>query len=763
MRVARHSQRIAMKQESGLYIVLVAVMLFMLIGLVVLVIGLGAIGTNKTRLQNAANAAALAALEGYLNADPSYTSYDAKAGAAVARANKLMTVNRMTGTSRDLGELVHGNPTSGSVNGPAGHINFGMWFAKPVDPLNPNNHCGGVYPCFEDYNGTLIRDVNAARVSVNNQSDNPLVIGLAGLLGQQNFFLSSVATAALSPRCVAYLMDVSGSSQYETAPGADGVFNMCNPTLPSGQFPGAGCGHPSCNASCMPLDCDHCYPSPPNPPGDPIIYYPDTLPANVGYGFLRGDNVAGLNCASISSFTSPEARFWCNYERDLRGGAPTTAGFRHNRNDYRLMGTKMGNPSGPLMSVQVDTLYVDGLYNGPQPLTRNFLAFNAGLRLVNSASSPGDLSVVMAFTRDIRDRYPDPVEDGKELTKDLGFLIQLTNVNNRGLRDWQGVVVPGMGEVHPNFIDRGWFPLPSIPGGDETNLVLALNTAAEALHSTCLPTSRKAIVMATDGVSTCSVTNTDPLQPDCANSYAKYLQAEGQLLTDDLYSGSPRKPSILERLTDWEISLTALVDSEGVGPNFYNIRSNASGCIYPPNSSDEPTDPKCFLSYEEARAHGFGGLGNPYSFYDYSSSVPPALGANTEDNAYQNFGKQYVRFGRPVGALGRLSIQTGGFMCGLLPLHPAGAGVYIEYPPGNRNGVACDQTCTPTPQYPCLPCILPGNLRSHSCDPENGLPCDHSNAQVYSPVLLSKSEQAAQCVQNTVGLNPFTLVASDSD
>lgn len=718
-------------------------MLFMLMGLIVLVIGLGAIGTNKTRLQNAANSAALAALEGYVNADPSLLTFSDKANAAILRANAILSKNSMPGAGRDLGEL--GLFPAG---GAGGLVEFGMWFTKAPDPLNPTNHCSGDYPCFETYNPPNVADVNSARVLVHNQADNPLIVSIAGIIGRSNFFLSANSTAALAPRCVAYLMDVSGSAQYETHPGANSVVNRCNPAV-------GGCGDAMCDATCRPFLCDQCYPN-----GDPFKFYPPD-PENVGLGFLRQSEVqpggTDINCSNIGVFGSSDAHAWCNYFRDPRPGAPVLP-FRHNRHDYDVETAKI---DGVLQPILVDKLFVPGVYEGPQPLTRNFLAFNTGLRYVESTSSPGDLSVVMAFTSNIRDRYPDPAIAGQgELTKDMGFLIQLTNLENRGMKKWDGDTAGLAPEIHPNFIDRGWFPVPVLDG-DATNLVKALHVAANALHSECLPTSRKAIVLATDGVSTCSVTNDPNPQPVCATSYANYLTAENQLLNTDIYTGTPRIPNIRQLLASWEISLTSLVDSIGVRPNFYSVRTNASGCIYPVGTGPQPTDPKCFLTYEQARAIGYGGAGDPLSFFDYSSYVPPGLGPNTEDNAYANFGQSGVVFGRPIGVLGKMAIETGGFMCGLLPT--ASVGFYEDFA-GDRNGAACDAPCDSV-NYKCSPCTLKGNsgYRAPTCDPEHGIPCTLANAQVWAPEYLPKSEQAARCVRNTVGLNPFTLVARDLD
>lgn len=725
-----------MRSESGLYIILVAVMLFMLMGLIVLVIGLGAIGTNKTRLQNAANSAALSALEAYINADPLLVSYGQRADAALLRTNKMLGVNKMPGTAADLGNLELA-PTLGD----GGTLELGMWYAKNPDPGNPP--CPD-FPCFvpnHDYGLSPPPDINAARVFVRNQSNNPLIINLAGIIGRSNFFLSSNSTAALAPRCIAYVMDISGSSKYETHPhGAQVTLNPCN-------FPGdpPSCSLNNCDPQCNPNDCPQCI----DWQRDPAKYFPDSLfPANVGLVAFRANTVQGIDCSDPGIYgSSSEISNWCNYERDPRGGFVPPFPFRHNRNDY---GTAESSPHGPVF---FDKLWIQNVYEGPQPLVRNFLGFNAGLRFVEATQSPGDLSVVMAFTDDIRDRFPDPQQGQGELTPDLGFLIQLTNVENRGITDAFHVPISGKPEIHPNFIDRGWFPAPWVSGGSHTNIVKALYVAASALHSECLPTSRKAIILASDGVSTCSVTNDSNPLPVCEKNWGRYLIAENQLLNTDIYTTIP---FITQLLSDWEIALTALVDSAGVRPNFYNIRTNAQGCNYTSDPNDQPTDPKCFMTYEQARASGFGGLGDPHSFFHYSWE-----GAPSEQDAYLQFGQPGVVFSRPMGVLGKMAIMTGGFMCGLLERGPANA--YVDFY-GDRGPHLCDDPNCDTNQYKCSPCVLDGTsgLRKFSCDPPT-IPCDFTHAQTIAPQFLSKSEQAARCAQMTAGLNPFTLVARDTD
>jgi hypothetical protein len=758
----------------------------MLLGLVVLALGLGFLGTSETRLKNSANLAALAALEKFASLDRDSPYLD-RTNQARDRASEILAANTMPGTQGPLGDLVHsGQPDTGG-----GVITFGTWHTK--NPPGTSDPCGSIgknYPCFvpnPDPSGALPTStpVDAVLLQVHNQSGNPFVFRLAKLLGKENFTLHARSIAAIVPRCTAYLMDVGQSITWEThakyllGPG----FNINNPCITgSGCFNGGGTPPPNC-AQYTPTDPFTPYGCNPSGTGEfncfagcnPAKYISpihEPQPVNFGLGaFLASQTpVNSAACAfPPPPSLSKEYYYWCNYPRldDPRGanfqtrtGAPLTSVFPHYQADYELEDAFIG---GSWQQLWIDKLYVpplylgdDPLYDGPQPFTRNFLAFNAGLRQVESGSVGGDLAMIMVFTGIIRDRVP-----ATGLTNDLGFLIQLTNMDNRGKRYWNGLPVPGAEKVHPNFVDRGWAPYPGLGADSQSGMLPALYAAAQELHSQCPSNSKKSIILATDGMPNCyfsQIPNTN-----CLNVWGNYLAAKSQLLDTPIpNSTGGTSPPILDMLQEYEISLSVVLDGAHINPNFLNLPSNKPSCgTWNAGSGFATDDPSCYLNLQGAYAYGYGGFGAPtgpiadWGSYDENGT------AAAPDVAFYRAGEPGWVFGEPMGLWSKLALETGGFFCPLLSVKRDSTGApdvsayenfFLDRGPDPSNQEACDAPCDTT-LYTCSPCVLKSEYRN---------PSPGANVQKFATEFLSKGAQAAQCARYTVGLNPFTLVEEDS-
>ncbi|MBN8547768.1 MAG: hypothetical protein J0M12_00485 [Deltaproteobacteria bacterium] len=741
-----------MRQEKGLYIVFFALLLFVLLGLVALALGLGYIGTNKTRLQNGVNLAALAALEKFAGL-PQSDSYLVRADKARDRASEIFAANILPGVEHPLGELGHHGAA-----GPGGTITLGNWYQKKPNPVD--DPCTGSYPCFvanPDPSGSVPNNqpMNAVRIEAHNQSNNPLLFRLGRFLGKDSFILSSSATATVVPRCTAYLMDVSDSSYFETHPTLPIGSSQVNSCITPGSVPPA-CPDPSCLPGCL--------------AGEPACYggcnpYKtanlSVTPINFGLGAYRYSpqyTPTHLECAASTNYDlgnqlSRQTVYWCNSPHigapdGARPGVPPSSGiFRHYQSDYELEDSPL--PGGGVGQIWVDKLYVAGataadpVYDGPQPFTRNFLAFNAGLRQVQSTTVGGDLSYIMAFTGQPRSSVP-----ATGLTSDLGFLIQLTNLDNRGKRDWQGV--PVTTEIHPNFIDFGWAPFPG-EGFDSTSAIgNAVYFAAERLHSSCPSQSRKTILLASDGQAN---THFGAIpEPQGLNGYNNYVAAVNQLLNTSIpvLGGGPNKPPILQMLKEYEISFSMIMDGFHIAPNFLNIASGECGAAstWTPGSGFGNDDPKCYFSFQEGYAHGFGGKRSPSPLFDWESYDPSGTPTDPA-TAYDNAGRiPGWSFGDPIGVWSDVALETGGYFCPLLAVAPVGQ--YVDFY-GDRGGAACDAPCPGGVN--CSPCVL----RSAARNPNPG-----QNIQKFAPQYTRKSEQAAQCARQAVGLNPFTLVEKDN-
>lgn len=709
-------KRTANHSERGVYFVLTTAFIVALIFMTMLVLGLGLEATNNQRLTNAANLASLAAIQKFVEDDgaiadngsavPLSNRYRVKADRALARANYILSQNTLPGFARAFGELGHYGATPA---GEAGSMEFGNWFASnPNGALGFNDPCAGEYPCFRrNSNGPPVDGqtytANAVRISLKSQSNNPLAsAGFGKFIGYEGAVFAEPGVASITPRCTAYLMDVSRSSVSETHPTAgESLVNALD-----------------ASEACTP-GTNACRVVGPQYPALFAYRYSNIGPVNAAGVPLT------WNCNRPADFSDPtkfyERSYWCTMSQ-LRPDPAIDTGFspqKHYRSDYRLMG------AAPLAGEPEQRLYLDSYYNptqgytGPQPLTRQFLAVNAGLRLVAQQASAADRAMVYFFAKSKIFQLPDPATQGQTLTQDLNFLAQITDVMNSGKINWAKTQVSQ--ETHPNFTDFGAFPLVS-SSHSYTNFSGAIDEVVDSLNSQCPANSLKSIVLGSDGVPSCN-RNAIGQSPShvCYDQYSQdevrdYRRAEAELLSASGNDVTGR-PTILKRLLENQISLTMLHDASYVQPNIKNIYKDGH-----------------YVSYEEAAAMGFGGIltypeYTSLNFFDWTSSVPAYIDPNPSDIrqvAYNNLGKPGVFFRRAVGVWGEIALKSGGVYCWLSD--PCASGDYEDadndpttpptLKPSSRTGVAT-QTC--------------------SLERENRI------------------EQAARCIQKTVAGNPYTL------
>ncbi|RIL10426.1 MAG: hypothetical protein DCC75_04365 [Proteobacteria bacterium] len=478
-----------------------------------------------------------------------------------------------------------------------------------------------------------------------------------------------------------------------------------------------------------------------------------------------------------------EGAVWCNIvsrEGRVRNrkdfpGSPFLDDFSmHFIGDYYDLNSRHG-------PVRIDAL-ID-----PQPLTTFMNAFNAGIRLVESQATSSDRAFLMAFAGDERGRFPDtdpnsPTYDCdagagvpdtnclfdsggiNAVTANFDMLVQLTNVNNRGKIDnsTPGAYDAGaQGVIYPNFIGRGMFPLYAASYdaiSSETHLVSALNRTIDILQSACPASSKKSIILASDGIFTCADKSADgPGAIDCPRTRQDpewtntYRRAEQQLIRFNNFDNpgavnTSDTSTILNRLNEARISLTALYTGAAVGPNIVNIPKPGGG----------------FVDYSEAQASG-----NVFEFYDRSPVIPGDT-TPTDKEAFERIGEVTaggpVLFKRPTMVLGALAMYSGGYMCPLMPkcdgsnnspgFNPMDGAVDCASQTGAAPGGSCPSgtnSCSNgcyqrNPDDPCGPCILKDAHRV----PDQPITCSLED--------LSMTEQAAKCVSQTLGSNPYILV-----
>jgi hypothetical protein len=734
------------RREAGVQLVLLAIFVATLIFLIALVTGIGLYAASKSRFQNVANLAALAAVETLLTEpiNSKDNTYAYRSNQAVLRASAILTQNKLPGTLSVLSGVTDfdaaPNPNDSGV------IQFGRWFNQAPKDQTPCEDIKKKYPCFVPVSDLT---ANAVQLRLRTQVGN---IFSAPFAHEAPGKLETSVIGTVSERCTAYVLDTSLSTVEET--------------------------HPRCSAEDLDIQTD----------STGFTKFPTCKgPRKTGYFIYRRDSVqkfngvkwvdkdcsnftAGSDVALLTGGPLSELLHFClmysynTLDRGTDGVDWLNADVNtqvHYRSDYRDAQVYI---DGAWVDVLVDTYY-GGDYRGPEPLRRFMLAFNASLREIKRRSSSADMAFVIALDGHLRNEFP-----AAGLSSELGRMVQLTNLDNRGIYDRNGnsllKTVNGtpMDEIHPNLLDLGWVPIEkdavhAYQG--ETNLILGLYRAIDKLDEHCPARSLKNIILATDGLFTCRFRegenfNVHPCS-DKGNHEMKKLSdyEEGE----QWLVGGPKvqnnKKAVLKLLQDKDIALTTLLDGEAIDPNFLNIRNpKVTVCA-------DASGPSCFYTYQLARALGYGGfnaLGVPSTDAAWDARAPfvgilPVLPAGkcgtctaeekewwAKQRAGQTMNGTKIKFRRPNGIFSRLSMDSGGIFCPLLPLSIG----------RNTGGLASDYYNHDNDAS--TPDILVNRSEVRPVDEMN----------MYSYEMSSKSEQAVSCAQQAVGGAPYILVEEES-
>lgn len=730
--------------QRGVYLSLMALSSIALLAILILAIGAGFVLTGKTRLQNITNVAALAALESFTSSEGA--SFSARASDSLTRANFILGQNSVPGFEPLLGAL-HPAGAPGEYNS----LTLGTYHAR--EPNDTDDPCNGDYPCFLPLltgSAPASATANAARIDIQL----PISFGLGNFLGRGSFSVATTSVATMRPQCTGYILDVSMSTTSETH---QLISN-------AGQHPcvalGLGCNTPACQdlvttpgfydvcrncknqSPCYPARAIKTAPFPGWGSDDDPPPVPSIQPITVGLPFYRLGSSADGVCtseAALSDTDHPERIYWCNTPNAPVSGSPAQPGpgdpVQHMRQHYRTL-------NSPLGEVRVDSLHIDNVYEGPQPFIRFMKAFNVGLRQVQARATVGDSALFSVFVGRVRDTYPTFADDGEYLTENLGFLIQLTNAENRGLFDWNNNAVPGKSRIHPNFVDRGWFPIPDgAQINTRTNLVVALYTTAITLMQNCPVGSKKSIVLATDGLGVCTynpeIGGDAGIDCGTGTSLNRYLASNSQLIG----GGLPGEwQDIKAMLNEGEISLTTLLDSSRLRLELFNRENEDAECgAWTPGVGFANEDPACYVSATQARAFGYVQTDpddpSPENLETWFLDSRSLKSDGTVGTLAEVWADPNGAIGLAPGVMANISIGSGGIVCPLL--QTADASWYYDPTGGGRN---CAIPCTD-----CQPCVLKSQYR------------DPSGSTVLSPTYLTKSEQAADCVSKAVTAVPFIL------
>lgn len=701
--------------ERGVVLVLVIAFVSVLMLFCAMLVGLGMMTAGRSRLQNAANLAALGSLENfYVNGRVT--------GTAATRATEIVQANRIPGVVNVLGTLSDDSSSPGA----SGSITFGEWYKRDPDGIGPSDPCSGSYPCFvkaaDPTDPATNARINSVEVALNTQSVNPLVAPFMSLIGPGKYDFTASATATVVERCTGFLIDVSRSvtseshqpcTKFELTDIGGGDYRYrCH----SGTYPVGSAAYIRQGA---------------------YAYRLDRIKRSDGTWRNCDENAACLSTKSCVDMDVEENGYWaanrelaswCSMEEVRMVGDRSKK--QHYRSDYYEDEIVVDTGGGPeTIRVLIDK-YVDRgvgapprYDQGPQPFTRFFLAFNAAIRDLYERRSSSDKVFLMVFSGNLRGVYPNT-----GLTGDLGAAVNFTNLDFGGT---YGIDALGSGDdvtaQADNFIKRGWVPITDELGEsllDQTNVLLALNSAINTLVNNCPASTKKTLILASDGLTTCEPNGGGY---DCGtfDSLAKWAAYEGDLLDRTAAT------SIRNLLLQNDIALTTMLDGAHINPNIRNLKSNKHGARCDSIASDEP---ECLLSAIEvsARPDIIEKSTNNDGFFNnaYQAAVPLSR-ATEELSAWfdANRGRPGSYFGRPNGIFGKLALETGGVVCPLLQ-YPGGA--YVANPDGASE-----------------PDIL---------DPATRAP-DSTN--LYSLLKLTKAQQAVDCARQAVGRNPFVLVSPE--
>ena len=724
--------------DRGIYITLVAVFGLVLLGFVALVIQLGLAAAAQSRLQLVANLAALSAIEQYVRFTPADGDQnpleDSRRNATTSRANSILQANSVWGLDSSRFELEPG-ATSGS------RIVFGTWHR--FDPDGSGGVSCQKYPCFVPFVNAEAISGNAVRLVVESESDNPFTRFLGSIFGPDTLTIRAEATATLVKRCMAFLVDLSLTSTNEThaVPGRTSFPTWRGPSEPLDPLRESVGFYGDLNADNAVTVYD---PSQKGIPAFPGGAFPLPFPMNLGlYAYV--DPPSACDYTTLTPAVGQinySALYWCSLlrHRDFITDPelPDSGRNYRTRADYRLVETPFSQ----------NAIYFDSVTR-PEPFSTYLLAFNAALRSVYAVSSNADEAMFAGFSKaipyqNVNRRYP---QSG--LTRNIPLLVHLTNMNNVGGLDSNGDIT---GVNPPTFIDLGIFPVfGSTDAATASNLAGVIKQTAGMLGTTCGPSDRKVIVLATDGLGNCTQYGNSPTY--CSPTWFKYLSSE-MLLVGTSPGG------VLKELVDKQVALTVLHSGVGVRPNF---RKMPTAC---PNGEND-----CLLDFDGAlragRVSGFRydaqGQGpycdspfdpNTTSFINCAAR-PPSTNPNAspcvsqsvwsggcEASAFLALGEPGVYLGRVAAVMAELALRSGGRYCPILP-------TLGEKMASNENYFDHDGDEPPGASSLCSGCT-PRQLRA-SVVPS-------ADTVEYSLELLTKGEQAAECASRAVGGNPFTLV-----
>ena len=401
--------RTKIKQASGAVLVLVAICLALMVGIIGLAVDLNIALSAATEQQQLANSLASGALAAYLESAAGGASINEQLDTAARRAEEIVNLEQNRPFYQDLlgnaalepqlclrwsAALCDRSFDSLKPSNPdayAGTIIPGNWYQELPPPSYPCG-CGtcacpgGKYPCFvpNDNQSCPNQGANAFQIELRQSSASSIRTVFLKLLGFQNMRTSAFSTAAVVPRRLAVLIDLSPSVTGET--------HLQDPTdLTISRLPAFKLD-PS--ISCI---------------GD----LPSINPCSSSFGTGCGGIV---HSDDFSSIEGQFGRMWQYATATARGSNPSVPTV-HYWDDYKCYEVQDDGDEDGISGAAhylVDT-FQDPMagYYGPEPLSTIFRSIYESLELMEETAQPGDGIILMGLDRTLlRNRVIPASESG---------------------------------------------------------------------------------------------------------------------------------------------------------------------------------------------------------------------------------------------------------------------------------------------------------------------------------------------------------------
>ncbi len=430
--------------EDGSVIVFIVLMCLLLFILAGLAIDSSVLSTSKAQQRHSAEYISLAALKSYI--ESTATTKAQKLDAAVERAREVAGTNLMLARPFQK-KKTDGNTLGSNItahNDDNGLIIPGIWHFDAGSGV-----CGGVTcpcdasgawatPCFQKISSLsdpASDNINSFQVTFKTAGDSPVRALFTQFIGTKSQSLESTATAALVPKHVVFLMDVSRSAQWETHL----PLEMTRGPSPSPQVYSireqlsglGGMSYFEASESTFQIsddsttkcasNTDHtneCTYSPPVPPG--IWPVPKCRFDGVPYpGGVSPDPDRDTSDLFDTIYNIPNAKKTVGFGPIMELNPPTgspridrpTKHYR--RLDYECFivdnfrdtlpdNTPVDTVAKNFLVDTRNTLLSGGSYQGAEPLGTMLNGVNHGLKILRDRRIPGDRAGFIAFDRSAR-------------------------------------------------------------------------------------------------------------------------------------------------------------------------------------------------------------------------------------------------------------------------------------------------------------------------------------------------------------------------